>query len=982
MRRLILILLLICTCKAQNYEFPPSFEFGVATSAYQIEGSWNLSGKGENIWDYVLHTSPDCLTPDCSNGDIACDSYNKIDEDIQLLEELGVDFYRFSISWSRILPDGHINNANEDGIQYYHNLINTLLDRGIRPVVTMFHWDLPQALHQIGGWTNPRLVRSFVSYARFLFKTYGEKVDTWITFNEPYQFCEYGYSTGRFAPVYSQEGIGGYLCGYTVLLAHAKTYRMYQEEYKDLQEGRIGISIHGAWREASQPTAEDREAAETALQMTFGWFANPIFSVDGDYPAVMTSRIAAKSVAENFPRTRLPAFTAEEIDMIRGSADFLGLNYYTTSYCSATFDNTEVPVPSLTNDIGADCSRQAGATESWGMRKLLKWIKERYNNTEILVTENGLGTTTDDLDDCDRTNYYNSFLHVLLNAIYEDGSNLIGYTAWSLMDNFEWNLGYTVKYGLYRVNFTNPDRPRIPRRSAFVYKNVVETRKVDRYFAPDTYSDACHYTFPDEFQFGCATSAYQVEGAWNESGKGENIWDYLTHTRPGAITDGGNGDVACDTYRKTAGDVQLLENLGVNFYRFSISWSRLLPTGYSNYINPDGVRYYNELINGLIEKGITPLVTLFHWDLPQPLQEIGGWPNSLLIDLFVDYAEVIFDEFGDRVKDWITFNEPYQICQEGYSERNKAPVYTQDGIGGYLCAYTVLMSHAKTYHMFHERFNEDGDGRVGFTVHGIWSHPQTIDSEADKIAAASKLQAHFGIYLHPIYSENGDFPQSVRDRVDALSAEEGFTWSRLPSFKPEEVELLRGSADFLGFNHYSTDLCFALSADEATSPSHEYDSGGRCYKSTEWEGAASSWVRVVPWGFRKLLHWIKEQYNNPEILVTENGFSTSGNDVTDCRRINYYNVYLEALLEAIYEDGCTISGYTAWSFLDNFEWMDGYLEKFGLHSVDFNDPERPRVPKMSSYIYRHIIENRRIDRGYTPTGFTACDFDDIPENPL
>lgn len=148
----------------------------------------------------------------------------------------------------------------------------------------------------------------------------------------------------------------------------------------------------------------------------------------------------------------------------------------------------------------------------------------------------------------------------------------------------------------------------------------------------------------------------------------------------------------------------------------------------------------------------------------------------------------------------------------------------------------------------------------------------------------------FGIYLHPIYSEEGNFPPSFIERVDRLSAEEGFPWSRLPKFTQEEIDLLKGSADFLGFNHYATDLCYALSADETRRPSHEYDSGARCYKSDMWESAASSWVKVVPWGFRKLLHWIKEQYNNPEVVVTENGFSTFGNDVTDCRRINYYNV--------------------------------------------------------------------------------------------
>ncbi|KAI4468951.1 glycosyl hydrolase [Holotrichia oblita] len=979
MRRLVIALILACVCNAQDYEFPPDFEFGVGTAAYQIEGAWNDGGKGENIWDYVLHND-ERFTPDSSNADDACLSYYKMDEDLRMLEDLGVDFYRFSISWSRILPKGHIHEVNQEGIDYYHRLIDGLIERNIKPVITMFHWDLPIQLHETGSWTNPRLVNSFVSYANLLFQEYGSKVNTWTTFNEPYQFCEWGYSTGIHAPAYTQQGIGGYLCGHTVLLAHAMTYRLYQDKYKEEYGGKVGITLHGAWREPVEPTDEDRAASETALQMTFGWFANAIFSENGDYPTVMREKINERSEIEEFPRSRLPYFTQDEIDMIKGSADFLGLNYYSTNYCSADYDESTATIPSLTNDIGASCTTSSVSTESWGLRKLLKWIKTEYNNPEILITENGLGVSSDSdsLDDCDRTNYFNSYLHMLLNSIYEDGINLVGYTAWTLMDNFEWNLGYTRRFGLYHVDFTDPDRPRTPKRSAHVYKNIISTRKIDRFFAPTSY-EACIYTFPDEFEFGCATSSYQVEGAWNVDGKGENIWDYLTHTKPDAITDSKNGDIACNTYYKTEEDVQLLDDLGVDFYRFSLSWSRILPGGHANYTNPAGINYYNGLIDALIDKEITPLVTLFHWDLPQPLQEIGGWTNPLLVDLFVDYAEIIFENFGDRVKDWITFNEPYQICQEGYSEHNKAPVYNQDGIGGYLCAYTVLMAHAKTYEIYQRRYNTNKEGRMGITVHGIWSHPEDITSDADKEASESKLQAHFGMYLHPIYSEAGDFPPSFQARVDRLSEEEGFPWSRLPKFTSEEVDLLRGSADFLGFNHYATDLCFALSADDARRPSHEYDAGARCYKSNEWEGAASSWVKVVPWGFRKLLHWIKEQYNNPEVIVTENGFSTGGDDVTDCRRINYYNVYLEALLQAIYEDGCRVTKYTAWSFLDNFEWMDGYLEKFGLHSIDFDDPDRARTPKMSSHVYRNIINTRQIDRDFTPAGFVQCDFDVIPE---
>lgn len=178
----------------------------------------------------------------------------------------------------------------------------------------------------------------------------------------------------------------------------------------------------------------------------------------------------------------------------------------------------------------------------------------------------------------------------------------------------------------------------------------------------------------------------------------------MTHKRSHLVANGDTGDIACDAYHKTDEDVALLVDLGVDFYRFSISWSRILPTGHDNYVNELGVAYYKDLITKLKAEGIKPYVTMYHWDLPQPLQELGGWPNPILADYFVDYARVLFREFGDDVDDWITFNEPMQICEQGYSIQDKAPAYTQEGIGGYLCAHTLLIAHGRTYQLYKEEF--------------------------------------------------------------------------------------------------------------------------------------------------------------------------------------------------------------------------------------------------------------------------------------
>ncbi|XP_022915650.2 myrosinase 1-like [Onthophagus taurus] len=480
------------------------------------------------------------------------------------------------------------------------------------------------------------------------------------------------------------------------------------------------------------------------------------------------------------------------------------------------------------------------------------------------------------------------------------------------------------------------------------------------------------YVFPPNFQFGVATASYQVEGGWNASGKGENIWDVLTHNRPELIYDQSNGDIACDTYNKAITDVQLLKSLGVDFYRFSFSWSRILPVGTSNKINPDGIRYYNELIDELLKNGIKPFATMFHWDLPQPLQEIGGWPNPVVADLFVDYANVLFEHFGDRVKDWITFNEPAVFCGGGYEDGSKAPAYKGNGFGVYLCAHTVLRAHGKAYRLYESKYKASQGGRVGITLDTYWFEPSS-DKPEDIEAGEITIQMNFGWFAHPIYSKEGDYPSVMKERIAEKSSTEGFPRSRLPEFTPEEIEEIRGSSDFFGLNHYTTNKCTPLPAGWGIPPSQWTDIGTMCYYETNWEIGASSWLAVVPWGFRKLLVWIKNEYNNPEVIITENGFSDKG-ELNDCRRINYYNTYLEELLKAIHEDGCNISGYTAWSFLDNFEWMRGFTEKFGVIYVDFDDPDRSRTPKMSYYVYKNILATKRVDWKFTPDSFNECEF--------
>lgn len=255
-------------------------------------------------------------------------------------------------------------------------------------------------------------------------------------------------------------------------------------------------------------------------------------------------------------------------------------------------------------------------------------------------------------------------------------------------------------------------------------------------------SEPINKKFPENFLFGTATAAYQIEGGWSDDGKGENIWDHLTHTYPDKIIDYENGDISCDSYHKYLEDVELLKNLNVTHYRFSLSWSRILPTGFINKINQAGVDYYKNLITALKTNGIEPFVTLYHWDLPQPLQDIGGWPNPLLADYFANYARLAFTLFGDQVKNWMTFNEPLQVCQGGYAGI-AAPAVVSDGIGDYLCAHTLLKAHARAYHIYDKEFRASQNGRVSIVIDTSWIEPAS-DSKQDKKAAERVLQFQYG----------------------------------------------------------------------------------------------------------------------------------------------------------------------------------------------------------------------------------------------
>uniref|UniRef100_A0A1I7ZFL9 Protein kinase domain-containing protein n=1 Tax=Steinernema glaseri TaxID=37863 RepID=A0A1I7ZFL9_9BILA len=305
--------------KGLYLRFPPGFRWSVASSAYQTEGAVSGHGRGLSIWDHFLKKGRN--PSDRSIGDVATDSYHRIEEDVRILKNLGVNQYRFSISWPRVLPNGLPSKVNKKGVSFYHRLISALLNEGIEPVVTLYHWDLPLSLGDRGGWLNADVVNWFGNYSQFCFTTFGERVKTWITLNEPHTQSLYGYcgDVVEHAPGGFKQNCEWtmYLAAHHMLLAHARAARLYKGSFQKNQKGTIGITLDSTWIEPASDTRPDRDAAEQAFQFQFGWFANPIFSANGNYPLMMWNRMNEIARKEGRTSSRLPTFTQNEIELLR-----------------------------------------------------------------------------------------------------------------------------------------------------------------------------------------------------------------------------------------------------------------------------------------------------------------------------------------------------------------------------------------------------------------------------------------------------------------------------------------------------------------------------------------------------------------------------------------------------------------------------------------------------------------------------------------
>ncbi|XP_074362125.1 beta-glucosidase 11-like [Apium graveolens] len=476
--------------KFSRVDFPDDFVFGSGTSAYQVEGAAFEDGKKPSIWDNFSHSGPG------ANGDIACDGYHKYKEDVQLMIDTGLEAYRFSISWSRLIPNGR-GPINAKGLQYYNNVIDELTGHGIQPHVTLTHFDLPQVLEdEYEGWLSRKAVRDFTAYADVCFREFGDRVFHWTTFNEANMVAMAGYDMGMMPPGRCSTSLLGinctkgnssyepYLAAHNMLLAHASAARLYKKKYKVIyavfckdglimqaaQRGSIGINVFAYWFVPYSKSPEDVIATQRANEFYVGWLVNPL--VFGDYPGIVKKNAG----------TRIPAFTKAESKYLKGSIDFLGVNHYATTYIKDRSSSLNLEDRDVMADMAVQISYGGNQDERSpyeGLGELLDYLKHVYNDPPIYIHENGKATpSTSSLIDTSRVEVMQGFIGSMLDAL-RNGANVKGYFSWSFLDVFEIVRG--SKFGMYYVDFDDKDLRRYPKLSAYWYSSFLKGRNMNKY---------------------------------------------------------------------------------------------------------------------------------------------------------------------------------------------------------------------------------------------------------------------------------------------------------------------------------------------------------------------------------------------------------------------------------------------------------------------------------------------------------------------
>ncbi|GAB3571185.1 GH1 family beta-glucosidase [Amycolatopsis endophytica] len=454
--------------------------------------------------------------------------------------------------------------------------------------------------------------------------------------------------------------------------------------------------------------------------------------------------------------------------------------------------------------------------------------------------------------------------------------------------------------------------------------------------------------FPEGFFWGTATASYQIEGAATEDGRGPSIWDTFSHT-PGRIADGSNGDVACDHYHRYAEDVKLIADLGSTHYRFSFAWPRLQPRG-EGQLHPAGVAFYDRLIDSLLDAGVQPWVTLYHWDLPQVLEDRGGWPERDTADRFADYAVRVHERFRDRVRFWTTLNEPYCSAFIGYAEGRHAPGRTEPE-AALRAAHHLMLGHGKAVRAMRE---QGPDGQFGVTLN-LYPVDAATDDPADLDAARRVDALQNRIFLDPIL--RGHYPTDLLDDVSVVTD--------ASYVRDGDEATIAAPLDVLGVNYYTRHVVRAGSGPRVPGPdgkpsafvaSADVEKVSRGLPTTEmgWE--------IDPRGLRDVLVRLHQEYDPIPLFVTENGIACAdapGADgaVADPERVAYLDSHFRAA-HSLIEQGVDLRGYFVWTLTDNFEWAWGFSRRFGLIYVDYETQQR--IPKDSARYFAEVARTNSL----------------------
>lgn len=443
--------------------------------------------------------------------------------------------------------------------------------------------------------------------------------------------------------------------------------------------------------------------------------------------------------------------------------------------------------------------------------------------------------------------------------------------------------------------------------------------------------------FPDGFLWGCATASYQIEGAFDEDGKGESIWDRFSRI-PGKIVNNDTGDVSCDHYHQFEDDINIMAEIGLKAYRFSISWPRIIPTG-TGKVNNKGLEFYDRLVNMLLQKNIIPFVTLYHWDLPQVLEDRGGWRNKDIAYAFADYVKVVVDCLSDRVTNWMTLNEMPAVVY-GYETGNSAPGVKENGKVINQIIHNLLLAHGLGVQVI--RKNAKKQPEVGLVHDPFIKIPRTESSEDIAAAKDAWFEAN-AWYFGPLYK--GKYPERIwRERKNDV-----------PNIDDKDMEIISTPTDFLGLNIYRGDV---VEADHTAFKGFKEISYPKEHPKT-----AMGWdinPDCIYYGART----VAEEYNVKKIFVSENGCSfedkvSAEGRVHDERRINYLKDHFLSVHRAISE-GIDVAGYFVWSLMDNFEWTYGYSKRFGIVYIDYKSQKR--ILKDSAFWYRNVIKQNGVFR--------------------